>query len=51
MIGGGGGGGGNGGVNGAGGGGAGTYRTGSTSIGAHPVSTSIQVGAGGVGGQ
>ena len=51
VIGGGGGGGGNGGVNGAGGGGAGTYRTGSTPIGAHPVSTSIQVGAGGVGGQ
>lgn len=51
VIGGGGGGGGNGGTNGAGGGGAGTYRTGSTPIGAHPVSTSIQVGAGGVGGQ
>ena len=30
-----------------GGGGAGAYRTGTTPIGAHPVSTSIQVGAGG----
>ena len=32
-----------------GGGGAGAYRTGTTPIGAHPVSTSIQVGAGGGG--
>ena len=32
-----------------GGGGAGSYRTGTTPIGAHPVSTSIQVGAGGAG--
>ena len=32
----------------SGGGGAGSYRTGTTPIGAHPVSTSIQVGAGGV---
>ena len=31
----------------SGAGGAGAYRTGSTPIGAHPVSTSIQVGAGG----
>jgi len=30
-----------------GGGGAGAYRTGTTPIGAHPVSTSIQIGAGG----
>ena len=30
-----------------GGGGAGGYRTGTTPIGAHPVSTTIQVGAGG----
>jgi hypothetical protein len=30
-----------------GGGGAGAYRTGTTPIGAHPVSTTIQVGAGG----
>ena len=35
---------------GGGGGGAGAYRTGTTPIGAHPVSTLIQVGAGGVGG-
>ena len=32
-----------------GGGGAGGYRTGTTPIGAHPVSTSIQIGAGGNG--
>jgi hypothetical protein len=32
-----------------GGGGAGGYLTGTTPIGAHPVSTSIQVGAGGAG--
>ena len=32
----------------SGGGGAGAYRTGTTPIGAHPVSTTIQVGAGGV---
>jgi len=32
----------------SGGGGAGSYRTGTTPIGAHPVSTTIQVGAGGV---
>jgi len=43
------GGGGAGGSNAGTGGGAGAYRTGSTPIGAHPVSTSIQVGAGGVG--
>ena len=42
-------GGGSGGSNAGAGGGAGAYRTGSTPIGAHPVSTSIQVGAGGVG--
>ena len=41
------GGGGGGGVNEfGGGGGAGAYRTGTTPIGAHPVSTTIQVGAG-----
>ena len=34
---------------GGGGGGAGAYRTGTTPIGAHPVSTAIQVGAGGAG--
>ena len=32
----------------SGAGGAGAYRTGTTPIGAHPVSTTIQVGAGGV---
>ena len=32
-----------------GGGGAGAYKTGTTPIGSHPVSTVIQVGAGGVG--
>ncbi len=32
----------------SGAGGAGSYRTGTTPIGAHPVSTSIQVGAGGI---
>ena len=32
----------------SGGGGAGAYRTGTTPIGAHPVSTTIQVGGGGV---
>ena len=37
-------------TSGGGGGGAGAYRTGTTPIGAHPVSTSIQVGAGGRGG-
>ncbi|MDB4337110.1 hypothetical protein N9991_00010 [bacterium] len=43
------GGGGGGGVNEhGGGGGAGAYRTGTTPIGAHPVSTSIQVGGGGI---
>jgi len=35
---------------GGGGGGAGAYRTGTTPIGAHPVSRTIQVGAGGLGG-
>ena len=45
VIGGGGGGGGNAGA----GGGAGAYRTNTTPIGAHPVSTTIQVGAGGRG--
>jgi hypothetical protein len=34
---------------GGGGGGAGAYRTGTTPIGAHPVSTTIQIGAGGGG--
>ena len=43
------GGGGAGGNGDGGGGGAGAYRTGTTPIGAHPVSTSIQVGAGGFG--
>jgi hypothetical protein len=43
------GGGGGGGVNEhGGGGGAGAYRTGTTPIGAHPVSTTIQVGGGGI---
>jgi hypothetical protein len=42
------GGGGGGGTNYGGGGGAGGYRTGTTPIGAHPVSTTIQVGAGGL---
>ena len=46
VIGGGGGGGGSQG----GGGGAGAYRTGTTPIGAHPVSTTIQIGGGGDGG-
>ena len=32
-----------------GGGGAGNYKTGSVPIGAHPVSTTVQVGAGGIG--
>ena len=43
------GGGGGGGTHGAGGG-AGGYKTGTTPIGAHPVSTTIQVGAGGIAG-
>ena len=44
------GGGGGGGIDGfGGGGGAGAYRTGTTPIGAHPVSTTIQVGGGGIG--
>ena len=38
-----------GGADAGGGGGAGAYRTGTTPIGAHPVATSIQVGAGGAG--
>ena len=33
-----------------GGGGAGAYKKGTTPIGAHPVSTTIQIGAGGDGG-
>jgi len=45
---GGGGSGGSGGSDNPGGGGAGAYRTGTTPIGAHPVSRSIQIGAGGV---
>ena len=40
-------GGGGGGFDAGGGGGAGGYRTGTTPIGAHPVSTTVQVGAGG----
>jgi hypothetical protein len=43
------GGGGAGGSDDGGGGGAGGYLTGTTPIGAHPVSTTIQVGAGGAG--
>ena len=44
------GGGGGGGMDGfGGGGGAGAYRTGTTPIGAHPVSTTVQVGGGGIG--
>ena len=43
------GGGGGAGYDGGGGGGAGAWREGSTPIGAHPVSTTIQVGAGGMG--
>ena len=50
VVAGGGGGGRGGSSEGSGGGGAGGYRTGTTPIGAHPVSTSIQVGAGGLGG-
>ena len=50
VIAGGGGGGVGGNAEGGGGGGAGGYRTGTTPIGAHPVSTSIQIGAGGRGG-
>ena len=50
VIAGGGGGGVGGNAEGGGGGGAGGYRTGTTPIGAHPVSTTIQVGAGGLGG-
>ena len=41
-------GGGGGATNYGGGGGAGGYRTGTTPIGAHPVSTTIQIGAGGL---
>ena len=50
IVAGGGGGGRGGNAEGSGGGGAGGFRTGTTPIGAHPVSTSIQVGAGGIGG-
>jgi len=46
-----GGGGGGGGHIQSGGGGAGGYRTGTTPIGAHPVSTTITIGAGGLGGE
>jgi hypothetical protein len=42
------GGGGGGATNYGGGGGAGGYRTGTTPIGAHPISTTIQIGAGGL---
>ena len=44
------GGGGGGGGSQGGGGGAGAYKKGTTPIGAHPVSTTIQIGAGGDGG-